>query len=40
MGSSNVNNEYQKPTKELNTLLLNTLEIIVNEFGTINLVTE
>ncbi len=34
--SLNVDHEYQKPIEELNTLLLNTLEIIVHAFGTID----
>jgi hypothetical protein len=34
MGSLNVDHEYQKPTEELNTLLLNTLENTFNAFGT------
>ncbi len=34
IGSPNVDHEYQEPTEELNTLLLNTPKIIVNEFGT------
>ncbi len=36
MGWLNVDHEYQEPTKELNTLLLNTSKNIVNAFGTIN----
>jgi hypothetical protein len=36
MGSSNVDHEYQEPTKELNMLLLNTPKNIVNAFGTID----
>jgi hypothetical protein len=36
IGSLNVDHEYQEPTKELNTLLLNTPKIIVNVLGTID----
>jgi hypothetical protein len=36
MGSSNVDHDYQEPTEELNTLLLNTPEIVVNAFGIID----
>jgi hypothetical protein len=39
IGSPNVDHEYQEPTKEFNKLLLNTLEITINAFGTINWVT-
>jgi hypothetical protein len=34
--SSNVDHEYKKPTEKLNTLLLNTLEITIDAFGTID----
>jgi len=40
MGSPNVDHGYQEPTEELNTLLLNTLDNIVNAFGTIDWVIE
>jgi hypothetical protein len=40
MSSPNVDHEYQKPIEKLNTLVLNTLEIIVNAFGTIDWVTK
>jgi hypothetical protein len=40
MSSPNVDHEYQEPTKKLNTMLLNTLEITINTFGTIDLVKE
>jgi hypothetical protein len=36
MGPSNVDHEYQEPIKELNTLVLNTLKITINAFGTID----
>jgi hypothetical protein len=36
MGPSNVDHEYQEPTKKLNMFLLNTLEITINAFGTID----
>jgi hypothetical protein len=39
-GSLNVDHEYQEPTKELNNLLLNTLEATINAFGTIGSMTE
>jgi hypothetical protein len=38
--SPNVDHEYQEPIEELNTLLLNTLEITVNVFGTIKWMIE
>jgi hypothetical protein len=40
MGSPNVDHEYQEPTKESNTFLLNTPKIIDNAFGTIDWVIE
>jgi hypothetical protein len=40
IGSPNVDNEYQEPTKEFNKLLLNTLKITINAFGIINWVTK
>jgi hypothetical protein len=36
MGSPNVDHEYQKLTKKLNVLLLNTPYITINAFGTID----
>ncbi len=38
--SLNIDHEYQKPTEELNTLLLNTPKAIINAFGIINQVTK
>jgi hypothetical protein len=40
MGSPNVDHQNQEPTEELNKLLLNTLNILVNAFGTIDWVTK
>ncbi len=38
--SLNVDHDYQKPTKKLNTLLLNTLHNTINAFGIIDWVTK
>ncbi len=40
MGSPNVDHNREEPIEELNMLLLNTLENIINAFGTINWVTK